>query len=84
MKNYPKREKKKRGDKSKYCSFTGSVATNIKESTPKIKDVLKTKVKCPECGRKLIPDISCCTGGREDVDWACCVHFSLKRHRRKK
>lgn len=69
----PKREQKKRSVKPTYCDFVGAVPA------PKGR-----KAQCPKCKRRLEPHIETCTGGREDRDFACCVTYSLKKHRMKK
>jgi hypothetical protein len=84
-KNPQKKEVKKESTKSKYCSFSGSIIDQI-SGFNKGGSTTPNKVKCPECGRKLIPNISTCTGGREDIGepWACCNYATIKKHRRKK
>jgi len=79
MKNYPLKESKKKSDKPKYCEFTGSVNNQLKSdgSVPKY-------VICPKCKRRIIPHISTCTGGREDIQFACCIYIRLLKHIRKK
>jgi hypothetical protein len=78
MKNFPKREKKKKSTKPYYCTFKGSIGGNMAhKKIPKY-------VTCPVCKRRLEPSIRTCTGGIEDTSWACCVFLLLNKHRAKK
>ena len=76
MKIPGKKEKFKISTKPKYCPFIGSISYDKSKPVPK-------KVQCPVCKRRLEPHISTCTGGREDVGFACCVNLRLNKHRMK-